>query len=424
MQYTGSESTAAASDIITETPQGTPGSAGAGAAYCGVLGAGLLLWQGSGTGAWLAALVMLGSGFILYYRERQHAIGRPRGDSGDSGNNSDSGGTSNNSRTQLQSAQAAHTAYATSLHRLVGETLTRWSHHLDISREQTNGAVNQLVTQFASILERLRDALEASRSVSAGDGAHSVGATIDHAHAELHQMLAELRTALAEKGEVLDSVSRLTQVTDELMHMASEVGEIAKQTNLLALNAAIEAARAGEAGRGFAVVADEVRKLSTASANTGGRIRERVEAAHKAMTSALAAAERMSQSDITLVADAEATVARLLEEFNVVTQSMSASSQRLETDGAEVQRQVEDVMVHLQFQDRVSQILGAVEADMARLATRLDENNQTLANAQPPQPFEVESWLRELEQTYTTLEQHTGHRPGQNKQDTSEITFF
>jgi len=79
--------------------------------------------------------------------------------------------------------------------------------------------------------------------------------------------------------------------------MATSVEELAAKTNLLALNAAIEAARAGEEGRGFSIVADEVRKLSMLSAETGLKIRERVQDISAAARRAGDGASKMEASD-------------------------------------------------------------------------------------------------------------------------------
>jgi methyl-accepting chemotaxis protein len=387
-------------DRDSEQPKATPRhGANFSAAWVGAMAALVLLVLAEGPVAWTSAAAMLAVGISAsLFAGRMQASG---------------------SLQRPTDGTQALQGYTQSLRQLISETSARWSGHVDMTRIHTEKATTALAAEFDEIQSRLRDALDASQAATAGD--QGVLVVIEDAKKELASIIGALKAALEEKQSLWDSVTSLSKLTNELKQMAEEVGVIARQTNLLALNAAIEAARAGPAGRGFAVVAGEVRTLSGLSAKTGQSIREKVEMADATMKKALAAANQMSQSDRLLVDNSEAAINSVLSRFNQTLSALVETSNRFEEDGSVVKNQVEDAIVHLQFQDRVSQILSAVRGDMERLVT-LIASDEFGMNGRIPAPIDVDRWIRELEATYTTLEQQTLNAG--EAETPREITFF
>lgn len=115
-------------------------------------------------------------------------------------------------------------------------------------------------------------------------------------------------TISTETMELVDKVSAIDQKMPQVMKALKEIDSIAEQTNLLALNAAIEAARAGEAGRGFAVVADEVRALSNRSTGFSNDIQSQlnqIDAAIKALNKQIGS---VAATDMTYILKAKSEV--------------------------------------------------------------------------------------------------------------------
>ncbi len=321
--------------------------------------------------------------------------------------------------------EAELAAYLAGLHEVCAGVLPRWQRHIDLSRQQTEGAVTGLAREFRDISGRLEAAVAASRTTAGSlDGDAGMTGTIHAVREELLALVASLRTVLDAKAAMLVEIRSLAAFTDELKRMAVDVASIAGQTNLLALNAAIEAARAGEQGRGFAVVADEVRKLSTQSGETGKQISQKVELVAAAIGSTLACADALSARDDEVVAGAEAAIRKVIGRFNDSADALAQTAGRLEQESDGVRAQVSQVLVDLQFQDRVSQILALIERDIGRLGARVGEDRRVCSAGGRPQPIDAAAWLRQLESGYTTLEQHDAAAGAKAPAAASDITFF
>ena len=319
---------------------------------------------------------------------------------------------------RLQTAHQLQQVHAQSVQALAQQLTPLWAQHIERSRSQMELAVTELTTRFSNIVDRLDQAMHAS-SLSSEDSGHDLVAVFEHSQAQLQLVLQALQASMDANSALHNKVQQLEQYVQELQGMAAEVGSIASQTNLLAINAAIEAAHAGEVGRGFSVLSQEVRKLAAQSGETGQRMAHKVAAITTAIAQTRSSAADTAQAQTTSLSASQQGVTQVLERFQQLTSQLSQSAAILQEESRGIQTEIVQSLVQLQFQDRVSQMMGHVTDNMGQLGSQL--------NAQ--QPLDVAHLLTQLESSYAMAEErhtHTGHtsNTASASHDSEEVTFF
>ncbi len=205
---------------------------------------------------------------------------------------------------------------------------------VNVSSDQLAGASAQLGEVAAAISDNARTAAKQADDVVASAGA--VASSVDTVATGSSQMEAAIREISQNASEASRVANQAVDVAENTTRTVGKLGDssqeiatviklingIAEQTNLLALNATIEAARAGEAGKGFAVVASEVKELAQETARATEDISKRVEAIQSDTAGAVDAISQIS-SVIAEINDFQATIAAAVEEQTATTNEMN-----------------------------------------------------------------------------------------------------
>jgi methyl-accepting chemotaxis protein len=310
-----------------------------------------------------------------------------------------------------------------------------WGRHIESSRAQMESAVSALSERFAGIARQLRQAVDTAslETRTIDDRDNGLVAVFARSERELGSVVALQHATLSGLQQMLEKVQGLDRFTVELHEMAADVARIAQQTNLLSLNAAIEAARGGEMGRGFAIVAQEFRSLSNQSAETGRRISAKVDVIGQAITEAGQVVRNAVAQEDGTAASAEQAIARVLASLREITDALQRSSTLLKDESLSIKSEIDGALVQLQFQDRVSQIMTLVRSSIESLPEYLQQHGASCTANGALDPLEPQPLLDTLKSSYVMTDQHRIHEgeavaqpqaaKPQQPQET-EITFF
>ncbi|HHP5490630.1 methyl-accepting chemotaxis protein [Aeromonas veronii] len=243
------------------------------------------------------------------------------------------------------------------------------------------GETHQVATAIKELAATSQDmagnALQAARMTQeaqnvVGQGEDVVERTIkaiDHINREV------LRTA--------DTIGQLEQQCSQIGGVISVIRGIAEQTNLLALNAAIEAARAGEQGRGFAVVADEVRSLANRTQGATVEIQQMIEqlqSGARASVTAMSAASHEAQEGVGLAQEAKQAFGAITEKVDRMVDTNAIIANAIEQQGAVVNEIERNVVRISDGSDEALQVANAAR-DAARQIHQLTEQLRAMVQS-------------------------------------------
>ena len=172
---------------------------------------------------------------------------------------------------------------------------------------------------------------------------------------------------------LVETMDTIDVEVNAIIGILSEIESISKQTNLLALNAAIEAARAGEAGRGFAVVADEVRALSQRTNLFSQQIRGHMDGVHGSLATAHTSIYTVASMDMNFALESKHRVQDTMKRISEINQAMTESARAIDTHADQVANGVNTAVTALQFQDMTSQLIEHTQERIDHGMTVADE---------------------------------------------------
>ncbi|MGE4280735.1 MAG: methyl-accepting chemotaxis protein [Magnetospirillum sp.] len=215
----------------------------------------------------------------------------------------------------------------------------------------------------------VRDILDVSGAKLGAEGGDDFAVVIGHLGGTLGEFVREVLSMSKQAVSMVRAIDRVIEDLSRLSHSVEGIDRITAKTNLLALNARIEAERAGEAGRSFGVVAGEVRELSRATSDLASGIKHEISSISEALKSGYATLAEVASMDMTRQIEAkdevERTLALLKERDDFLTRSVHNSMDIAQA----IESAVGKVVTDLQFEDRTHQRLERIAVALDVLAS-------------------------------------------------------
>ena len=227
-----------------------------------------------------------------------------------------------------------------------------------ISLNASFSGLNEKTQDQMRVVSGLLNSLSSSLEGEEGEAHLDIKQFTRETEKILQYFIAHIIETSKESISMTQRVDDLVAQMDEVVELLGDVKIIADQTNLLALNAAIEAARAGEAGRGFAVVADEVRKLSQNSNQFADQITQVVGQSRQNVDEVKEIVANMASKDMSVAIQSKAQVDEMMNDIVKMNENMTLSLEEMTGLTGEITSDVDQAVRSLQFEDIISQLIN------------------------------------------------------------------
>ena len=236
--------------------------------------------------------------------------------------------------------------------------------------EQSLLSVNEMSQSVASITRNAADAADAAKNANA---------EADKGHQVVNETITGIQDLAENIAESAEAILKLQEDTNQVNQVLEVIKSIAEQTNLLALNAAIEAARAGEQGRGFAVVADEVRSLASRTQDSTKEINQillQLQEAAQSAVSTMESSKNKVDNSVSRANEAGENLSRITETVNVISDmnsQIAVATEEQHQISALMVTHVEDIKTRAEEASQVSDKMSTVSHNLSDLATEQEQ---------------------------------------------------